>query len=187
MALILASESPRRRALLAASGVGFTAESACVAELADDVQPRRLPERNAELKASAVAAKHPGAAVLGADTVILFDNRIIGKPADLNEALTTLLELAGKTHEVITGVALIRIAPPLRRVWSETTRVRFKPFDETVARRYLDLVDVLDKAGAYALQEHGDMLIESVCGDADNVVGLPTARVVKMLEDEGLL
>ena len=187
MALILASESPRRRALLAAAGVDFTVEVARVAELSDDTQPHRLPERNAELKAAAVAAKHPRAAVLGADTVILFEDRIIGKPADPDEALTTLLALAGKTHEVVTGVALIRLESPLRRVWSETTRVRFKPFDETVARRYLDLVDVLDKAGAYALQEHGEMLIESVDGDTDNVIGLPTARVVEMLRREALL
>lgn len=186
MSLILASNSPRRRELLAAAGIDFTVECAEVEELVSAADPRSLPERNAELKAAAVADRHPQALVLGADTVILHRNRIIGKPASPDEALAILLELSGHTHEVITAVALIRQSPPLHLLRSEITRLTFKPFDEATARRYLELVHVLDKAGAYALQEHGEMLVDSVEGESDNVVGLPLRAVRELLIQAGV-
>ena len=175
--LILASGSPRRRELLGQLGIPFSIEPADAGEVASLPDPRQVPLYNAELKAAAVAAKHPNDPVLGADTVILFDGRVIGKPRDEADALAILMELSGRTHEVVTGLALLRREPELRRVWSETTRVTFLPFDVETARRYLALVPVLDKAGAYAVQEHGELLVASIDGDLDNVIGLPLGRL----------
>ena len=168
-------------------GVPFTIRSLPVKEFRQgDLPPLELPARNAELKAAAVAAKYPECVVLGADTVIVYDNRIIGKPADVSDAKRTLLELAGKTHSVVTGLALLRSGDGFRRVWSESTQVTFKAYFAPTVGEYMRLVNVLDKAGSYALQEHGDMLVERVDGDPDNVVGLPLGRLKRELAALGL-
>ena len=188
MPLILASKSPRRKELLGRLHIPFEVRTSPVAELGpDDAPAAEVPKLNAELKAQAVSEAFPEFPVLGADTVILFEGRIIGKPRDLAEARRTLLELAGKTHAVVTGLALLRRCDGVREVWSERTEVTFRSFDETVADKYLELVDVLDKAGSYALQEHGDMLISSVSGDPDNVVGLPLSELRRRLERIGCI
>ena len=187
MALVLASESPRRRELLARLGVPFEIRTLSVKEFRQgDLPPRELPVRNAELKAASVAANYPDRVVLGADTVIVFDGRIIGKPADAGDAKRTLLELAGKTHSVVTGLALLRKCDGTRITWSECTRVTFKAYSAQVVDEYMKLVNVLDKAGSYALQEHGDMLVDRVDGDGDNVVGLPLGRLRRELAELGL-
>jgi len=183
MRLILASESPRRRELLKRLGVPFETRSVHTREFADGELPaEQLPRRNAEAKALAAAAEYPDALIIGADTVILFEGRVIGKPATLREAKRTLLSLSGRTHEVVTGVALVRAADRLRIVWEERTSVTFKKLTEDTVDEYLAVVDVLDKAGSYALQEHGDMLIAEVDGDLDNVVGLPLDRLSEELD-----
>lgn len=174
---MLASNSPRRRELLRRLGIPFVIESADVGEVTSLPDPRQVPLFNAELKAAAVAANHPNDPVLGADTVIVFEGRVIGKPRDEADALAILMALSGRTHEVVTGLALLRRVPEFRRVWSETTRVTFLPFDVETAKRYLSQVSVLDKAGAYAIQEHGELLVASVEGDLDNVIGLPLGRL----------
>lgn len=179
--LILASDSPRRRELLASIGVPFVVKSAKVEELQFLDDPREVPLRNAERKASAVAVRHPRELVLGADTVIVFRGTVIGKPRDEADALRILLSLSGNTHEVISGIALLRCADNLRSVWRETTRVTFKPFGRETATAYLSRVSVLDKAGAYAIQESGELLIEAVDGSVENVIGLPLERLQKEL------
>ncbi|MBS5529490.1 septum formation protein Maf [bacterium] len=179
--LILASNSPRRRELLLSLGIPFAVEAADIEEIELLDDPREVPLRNAERKAAAVAARHPHDPVLGADTVIVFRDAVIGKPRDEADALRILLLLAGKTHEVVTGLALLRGADGFRRIWRETTRVTFKPFDRETAERYLSLVSVLDKAGAYAIQESGEFLVESVDGSIENVIGLPLERLQEEL------
>lgn len=182
MTLILASESPRRRELLARLGIPFEIRTRPVREYRQgDFPPSELPLRNAELKAAGVAAEYPQSVVLGADTVIVFEDRIIGKPADAADAKRTLLELSGRTHSVVTGLALLRTCDGTRMMWSESTRVTFKAYSEQVVDEYMKLVRVLDKAGSYALQEHGDMLVARVDGDSDNVVGLPLGRLKREL------
>ena len=182
MQLILASLSPRRRELLSRLGHPFTVLSRPTREFSDgELAPELLPMRNAEAKAAAVAEEFPDAAVVGADTVIVFDGRIIGKPRDLEEAFRTLTLLSGRTHEVVTGVALLHERAGVRKVWSESTSVTFKTLAPETIREYLQRVNVLDKAGSYALQEHGEMLIELVDGDPDNVVGLPLGRLAAEL------
>ena len=179
--LILASGSPRRRELLERGGFVFRVETAAVPELGSAPDPRELPVLNATRKARAVAARNPDAWVLGADTVVLFQNQVIGKPRDLTEAGAILRRLAGAEHEVLTGVCLC--GPGGREeTFTAATRVRFKPCLPETIQRYLALVPVLDKAGAYAIQDHGELLIAGIDGSCDNVVGLPTEELFPRLE-----
>ena len=180
--LILASLSPRRKELLKRIAADFKiVGAACDEYAAGDCFYRELPFRNAELKANAVAEQFPASLVIGADTVIEFKRRIIGKPADKQDALNILLELSGQQHKVITAVAPVCVRRHLKIVYSEETIVRFKPFSRAVAETYLQLVDVLDKAGAYAVQEHSELIVESLDGDLDNVVGLPLGKLQALL------
>lgn len=184
MPLILASLSPRRRELLSRLPYPFEVHSFPTRELSDGELPaEELPLRNAEAKAHAVAERFPDAVVIGADTVIVLDRRIVGKPRDEADAFRTLTGLSGRSHEVVTGVALLRFADGVRRVWSESTTVTFKTLAPETINEYMKRVHVLDKAGSYALQEYGDMLIEKVEGDADNVVGLPLGRLAAELKN----
>lgn len=181
-ALVLASESPRRRELLRQAGVEFTVETAPSAEMHDDsLGLGELVMANARAKALAVAARHPLAIVLGADTLIRLDGRLLGKPADLDDARRMLRDLSGKTHEVATGVHLVRMEPRRHLEFHEITRVRFRVLDESTIKEYIARVDVTDKAGAYALQEYGEILVEAVEGSRSNVVGLPLARTLAAL------
>ena len=123
--------------------------------------------------------------ILGADTVVTLDGRLFGKPRDLPHAEEMLLALQGKTHEVITGVTVI--TPSHTSSFFESTRVTFHPLGTAQIRDYLARVHVLDKAGAYAIQEHGDLIIESISGSFSNVVGLPQERLRTALADLGLL
>ena len=186
--LILASESPRRRALLTKLGIPFEIKSAQVTELeqTDAVcSVSLLPQMNAELKARAVSLLHPEDIVIGADTAIIFEDQMIGKPRDLDDARRILRELSGKTHQVITGIAVLRGgAKPLQHVWSEVSDVSFKNLSSETIEEYIRLVHVLDKAGAYAIQEHGDMIISACSGDMDNIIGLPLPRLSQLLEQE---
>ena len=181
MRLFLASESPRRRELLARLGFDFETESAGVAEISAAADPRSVPLRNAESKAAAVAARHPDALTLGADTVILHKGRIIGKPRDSADAAAILRALSGDSHEVITGLALLSPSRRIHEVWEEIATVRFRPLTDVAIAGYLDRVFVLDKAGAYAIQEHGDELVESLDGEFENVIGLPLVRLSNRL------
>ncbi len=173
--LILASTSPRRRELLRRIVSGFSVVSASGDEIISASDVRTVPCRNAVLKAESVFTRFPDALVIGADTVVLLDDRILGKPADREQALEYLISLSGRTHEVLTGVALR--GPGCSKDWTEVTEVIFKPYTAADAVRYMELVDVSDKAGAYAIQEHGGMLLEKINGEQENVIGLPLIRL----------
>ena len=177
---ILASASPRRRRILAEAGFSFTVYPVDCAEYNElsGVSAEDIPVLNAILKARTAARANPGVFVLGADTVIVSGGRSVGKPADKSEAEMILAELSGKVHHVITGTALIHPDGSLES-FSEITEVRFKSYDIAVIRDYMSKVNVLDKAGAYAIQEHGDMLAESINGSFANVEGLPIERLSK--------
>ncbi len=181
--MILASESPRRRELLGRLTTSFAVESAQVTEIGpnEGLPAAQIPAANAERKASAVSLRHPDELVLGADTCIVFGDEIIGKPEDMEDARRILRLLAGREHLVVTGVALLRQKDGFRRVWSESSPVRFKPFCEAVMEKYLSLVPVLDKAGAYAIQEHGELIIEGFSGELENIIGLPLRRLKQEL------
>jgi septum formation protein len=185
--LLLASASPRRRAMLAEVGIVFEVVTVAVVELdaasAPHFSAAQLAEANAKLKARAAA--RTGRWVLGADTVVTLDGRIFGKPATLDEAREFLRALSGATHEVITGCALIG-PDGAENIFHETTRVTFRALSDETIVRYLAEVPVLDKAGAYGLQERGELIVERVEGSRANVIGLPVERLVPLLRERGL-
>ena len=146
--LILASASPRRRELLAQLGVSFTVVTAAVTEHEDPAtDPRVMVAHNAALKADWVAARHPAALVLGADTTVFLDGAALNKPADAAEARAMLRRLSGRTHTVFTGLALRRVSDGLRLDAGEASEVTFKSFGDDVIEAYLALVPTLAKAG----------------------------------------
>lgn len=181
--LILASASPRRRELLAQAGVSFTCHPAHLDEATlPGEAPAATVQRLARAKAAAVAARYPRQIVLGADTMVVRNGRALGKPESLDEAREMLRFLSGHAHEVLTGVSLLRLEPPLEETWMALTRVRFHQLADAAIEEYLARVHTLDKAGAYAIQEHGDRLVAEIDGLFSNVVGLPVEDVVARLK-----
>jgi septum formation protein len=176
--LILASASPRRADLLCSIGVDFDVIPSAAEELHDEsLGAAKLCELNAEQKAAEVAKAHPGRVVLGADTLVTLNGRLFGKPRDLEQAKRMLADLAGRTHQVVTGVCLCN--GRRKSVFSDVTEVRFKPLTPEIIDTYIAAVPVLDKAGAYGIQERGELLVESVSGSYSNVVGLPLERLAR--------
>jgi len=181
--LILASASPRRNELLRQMGVEFKVVPSETPELHhDQLTAREVVQINAYRKARSVAKKFPDALVLGADTLVHLDTTVFGKPASLEDAYLMLEQLQGRTHYVVTGLCLLHLRTHRQRVFAESTSVTFQPLDAVKIRRYLGRVNPLDKAGAYAIQEQGDLIVEKISGSYTNVVGLPTERLKSELE-----
>lgn len=205
--LILASGSPRRKQLLAEMGETFTQIPSQAEELHDASIPlRELCEQNAYLKAADVAQHHPGHIVIGADTLVFLDKTPIGKPTSKANAIATLKWLSGQRHSVCTGISLVYkyqgkdgkdsdgmddkegILLTKRILFSEVTYVQFKPLSEQTILEYMEKVNVMDKAGSYALQDHADMIVDSTEGDYSNVVGLPQSKLaIKLAEFRTLI
>jgi septum formation protein len=184
--LVLASASPRRNDLLRELGLSFEVVPGNAVEvMSQSMRPADLCQINAYRKARAVAKHHPDAVVLGADTLVCLGPNVFGKPTDLNEAFTMLSMLQGQTHEVITGVCLLHLREHRQRVFAVSTTVKFRPLRTSEIRRYFELVHPFDKAGAYAIQEQGDMIVESFDGSLTNVIGLPLERLAEELEQWG--
>jgi len=180
--IVLASGSPRRRELLQAAGIPFDVMTADVVETRIDGEvPEMMVQRLAALKAKAVAARCPDRIVLGADTVVVLDGMVLGKPRDLDDARRMLSMLSGRTHRVLTGVAIV-FPNAESAQWCCETSVTFKVLSSMDIEKYLSLVDVLDKAGAYAVQSHGELLVEKIDGLLSNVIGLPVEEVKAHLE-----
>ncbi len=184
MPVVLASASPRRRELLERAGVVFEVVHSPAEELHDaSMRPEDLCETNAALKAQAVAETRPDATVIGSDTLVFIDGEPLGKPADLAEARAMLRRLAGRTHSVCTGVCVV-FPGGGRKVFHDTTEVTFLPLDDDGIAAYLALANPLDKAGAYGIQEYGELIISGIRGSYENVMGLPVEMVVRALESE---
>jgi septum formation protein len=176
--LILASASPRRAELLRHLKLKFQVVPGRTHEILDDqLSPLELCQINAHRKARAVAKKHPDALVLGADTLVFFGGEIMGKPGNRAEAERMLTRLQGRTHQVVTGICLIHLRAHRERIFAVSTDVLFHPLDAGQVRDYLAKVNPLDKAGAYAIQEHGEFIISEISGSYSNVVGLPVERL----------
>ncbi len=179
--LILASASPRRRELLAQIGLSFTVVTA-------DIDETPLPGeehagytlRLAEAKARAVLAQHPGAVVIGADTIVTLDGELLGKPRDAADAERMLRLLQGRAHQVTTSVAVLTGSDT--QVAAETTDVYFAPMDGEAIRRYIATGEPMDKAGAYGIQGYAAQWIPRIEGDYSNVVGLPLAGLAALLK-----
>jgi septum formation protein len=186
--LILASASPRRRELLAQLGLPFTVEVAGVTEFEEaDADPRHLVAHNAALKADWVAARHPNAVVLGADTTVFLDGMVLNKPGGPAEARAMLRRLAGRTHTVFTGLAVRRAADGLSRDASATSEVTFRELDDAAIEAYLAQVPTLDKAGGYSIQDSGHLVVAGYRGSYSNIMGLPLETTKQILTQCGLL
>jgi septum formation protein len=184
MLIVLASASPRRRDLLEHAGLVFEVVVSPAEEIHDAaIPPETLCEKNATLKAEAVATERPDAAVIGADTLVFIDGEPLGKPADLAEARAMLRRLSGRTHRVCTGVCVI-FPGGRKRVFHDTTEVVFRALDDADIEHYLEVADPMDKAGAYGIQESGALIIREISGSYENVMGLPVDRVMDALRNE---
>jgi septum formation protein len=186
--LILASGSPRRRELLSQAGYTFTVEAADIDESEREGEsPAAYVERLAEEKARAVFARHAAEAndlplvVLGADTTVVCDGAILAKPADAADAKRMLQRLSGRIHQVLTGIAAVSRAETISAV--ESTDVTFSPIPEVELDLYCASTEPLDKAGAYGIQGYAARWIPRIDGDYFNVMGLPIARVVRLMEE----
>ncbi|MFA6564608.1 MAG: Maf family protein [Verrucomicrobiia bacterium] len=186
MKLILASASPRRAELLRSLGLQFDVLPTGVDER--DEHPASFHDlaiHNAQAKAHDVAARHPDALVLGADTIVVLGTEVFGKPSSLDDARQMLRSLSGCSHSVITGVCLVCHGESRERVFAVETRVQFRQLADADIEQYLDAVHVLDKAGAYAIQE-GPPIVAGIEGSYSNVIGLPLERLTVELREFGI-
>lgn len=181
MPIVLASSSPRRRELLEKAGISFEIMASPAEEIHDaSMKPHVLCELNATLKAAAVAEKRPDATVIGSDTLVFIDDMPLGKPKDMDEARAMLRRLSGRTHQVCTGVCLIYPGGG-KNIFHDLTDVTFLPLDDAAIDGYFSRVDPLDKAGAYGIQECGELIVSEIRGSFENVMGLPVAKVIEAL------
>jgi septum formation protein len=175
--LVLASRSPQRRAILERLGIEFTVRPTGIDELTQG-KPAALARENALRKALA-AEPAPGELVLGVDTIVALDGAIYGKPAGVGEARETIRALAGKTHTVISGLALVELGrePEVREA---TTTVTFRELDERQIDWYVATGEWIDRSGGYAIQQAGGALVRRIDGELNNVVGLPVALLLDL-------
>lgn len=186
MKIILASASPRRKELLGQLGLDFEIRVSDVEERITQKVPAKVVEELSAQKAEAVFRHTEGdVLVIGADTVVALDERILGKPADEVGAVRMLQDLQGRAHYVYTGVTLYFREGDTEwsKTFSEETKVYFYPMTEAEIQAYVDTKEPMDKAGAYGIQGLGGKFVEKICGDYNNVVGLPIARLYQELKD----
>jgi septum formation protein len=186
--LILASKSPRRRYLLKQAGLSFSVIPSSIDETSVPVSsPETYVKALSEAKAENVSIKFPEKWVIGADTIVLKDGAILGKPDSITQARAMLKQLSGQTHQVLTGYAIC--CKSKNRKYSETvkTHVLFKSLTDKEIEWYIHTKEPFDKAGAYAIQGLGTFLVKSINGSYTNVVGLPVCEVIEILIKEGVL
>ncbi len=183
--IILASASPRRQALLGSLGIYFEVIPATSKEPAPlpEETPAAYAERMARFKAKEIADKRPDAVVIGADTIVVQGQEILGKPRSKEDALRMLTQLSGGTHEVITGICIMHKMDKKNVHMSVSTRVVMPQRDEATLKAYIATGEPMDKAGSYAIQGVGGFLVSEIRGSYTNVVGLPLARILEVLVD----
>ncbi|WP_347338914.1 Maf family protein [Geovibrio thiophilus] len=185
--IILASGSPRRRELMTRIGLNFQYVTSDIKEdLTDDPDFGHQAMRLAAMKAYNVANIYDEAYIIGADTIVVLDGVIYGKPTDAADAKNTLRALSGKQHKVITGVALVNKREGLCERFYESTDVYFRKYGDDFIDWYIETEEPFDKAGSYAIQGKGCLLVEKIEGDYDNVVGLPVSRLFQHLIKSGI-
>jgi septum formation protein len=185
--LILASSSPRRRELLASLGLQF---QVVPAEIGETPSPREAAKdfavRVAEKKALTVGTEYPSAWVIGADTVVVVEDEILGKPLHAEEAKRMLQLLSDREHWVLTGYVLLKVATGKTLRGVEKTRVKIKALEEREIAWYINTGEPFDKAGAYAIQGKGAFMVEWIRGSYTNVVGLPLCQLVRLFQEAGM-
>jgi len=184
--VVLASASPRRRELLALifSEFEVVPSEFDESEMPGDLAPAESVLYSARMKARDVARKYPDSLVIGADTIVVVDDAILGKPGDSEDAARMLRMLSGREHQVYTGITVI--ASEKERAAVECTNVRFRELSDEVISRYIASGEPMDKAGAYAIQGKGAVLITSISGCYPNVVGLPLYKLSTLLQEFGV-
>ncbi len=185
--IVLASASPRRSQLMQEIGLKFDVMPSQVAE--GDISascPEELVMRLAHAKAADVAGRIQSGIVIGADTVVVAGGQILGKPVDLDDAAKMLRALSGREHQVYSGVAVIDAESGRSLIDYEATAVRFRQLSEAAIQRYVATGEPMDKAGAYAIQGLGSLLVTGISGDYNCVVGLPLCRLAMMLSEFGV-
>ena len=179
--IILASASPRRKEIMQKYSYEIEViPSNCEETVQDGLSPGQTARSLAEQKAKDVARSHPDDIVIGADTIVALDGEILGKPSSRDDAKKALQKLSGKTHEVITGVAII--SGTEQEVYSAVTKVKFYPISDEEIDEYIRTGEPMDKAGSYGIQGKGGLFVEKIDGDYENVVGLPTASLSRKLK-----
>ncbi len=178
--IILASASPRRRELLEQAGIPFEVVVSDAEEVITKSEPGAIVRELSLCKANTVAGRYPGRLVLGADTIVALDGRVLGKPKDEEEAGQMLRALQGRTHEVYTGVTLIK--GTWRESFYEAAQVKVYPMSEKEIEAYIRTGEPMDKAGAYGIQGKFAVYIEKISGEYNTIVGLPIARLYQELK-----
>lgn len=185
--IILASSSPRRKKLLEQIGLDFIIDAIPVDEsVLNETFPEKVVQALALRKAEAVASKYKEGLVIGADTIVVFDGKILGKPKDEDEAFSMLSKLQGKKHEVYTGIALVNRSCGIIEASSECTSVEFRSLSDDEIRGYIATKEPFGKAGSYAIQGLGATIVKRIEGDYFNVVGLPLCLLGIMLKEHGV-
>jgi septum formation protein len=183
--VVLASGSPRRHQLLTLVGIPHEVQPASIDEtIRHRETPHRHAERLAREKASAIATRDPNLITIGADTIVVTNRKVLGKPADVAQAAAMLKQLSGREHTVVTAVAVSR-GKKLRSAVEEV-RVKFRKLHDDEIDAYIATGEPMDKAGAYGIQGYGATIVECVDGDYFAVMGLPLARLVALLRDVGV-
>jgi len=182
---VLASKSPRRRKILESLGLEFEVVEVDGVEEERSGKAEEIALLNARRKAGAVAQDIKEGIIVGADTVVVHEGMLLGKPADLNEARGMLKKLSGNWHTVITGLAVIDVEGGRCAEGFERTEVKFRNLHKALIDRYLELTNPLDKAGGYAIQGYGALIVERIEGDYLNVVGLPVGRLEELMGELG--
>lgn len=185
--IVLASASPRRRALLSALGVEFEAGTSDAEEVDHGPSPAAIVEANAVRKRDAARARVDGAAVIiTADTLVFLDGHVLSKPADAAEARAMLGRLSGRTHQVLTGIAIVDTATGRTALGHETTDVTFRALEQREIDRFVEIVNPVDRAGAYTVDGPGSLLVARYDGCYMNVLGLPIIRLDLLLREVGV-
>ena len=182
--IILASASPRRAQILSQIGFSFKTIPSAVEEIVTDHDPVEVAKDLALKKADDIAENYPDQIVIGADTVVFVDKRILGKPATEEDAQAMLRILSGRTHIVYTAFAIVHKLKKKKVVGIESTEVTFRNLAEQDIIRYVDSGSPMDKAGAYGIQDQSAVFVESIHGDFYNVVGLPISKIYACLQDQ---
>ncbi|HJG95946.1 MAG TPA: Maf family protein [Romboutsia timonensis] len=183
MNIILASASPRRKEILENANVKFKIMASSIEELTlDSESPCQMVMRLAFEKGIDIASRQKSDLVISADTIVVLDNTILGKPKDEIEARKMITSLSGRTHQVITGISLINLDNNKKIIDYVISNVKFKKLSEEDINDYIRTRESLDKAGAYGIQGYGALLVEEIQGDYFNIVGLPISRLSDLLK-----
>ena len=179
--IILASGSPRRKQLLKSLGVEFEAVAPNMDEIYDsELAPKEVAKHISKNKAQEIVGRYPECAVIAADTIVVINNEILGKPEDEDSAAEMIRKLSGSWHEVITGICILYKREIT--LFSETTRVHFKKIDNEFIDWYISTQEPMDKAGAYGIQGYGAMIVDKIEGDFYNVMGFPISKIMSELK-----